>query len=481
MATEISIRKAVLIVATSKYANILLGMVFLAVLARLLTPEDFGVVAVVTVFTAFFRLISNLGMGPAIIQDKTLTNEEINHIFTFSVYVAIALVIVFSLLGFPIAWFYRNSEYIIICAILSLSLFFNVLNTVPNALLRKEGRFLLLGVRLIVVSIATYGITIALALMQFNHYALVIQSVLSAFFIFLWNLKSVKVCLRLKTDFLAVKKIKEYSGYQFWFNFINYFARNLDKLIIGRVWGVTPLAQYDKAYRFMLFPVQNLTFVLSSVLHPVLSKNQDNLEYIYNKYLRIVKILSLVGVFITAFCFWSSQEIIMLVFGSQWYEAVEYFRWLSLSIWAQMVASSAGAIYQSTGNTKLMFRSGLVHISISILAIIVGVMSDNLSILAACVSIGFIFKFFIEYFFLIKKGFKKKLTTFLYGFIPDAVVFSVLFTGLFFFSRLMDTSNFTLFFLLVFKLIFAGILYFFCLLITDQWKYIKEIVRYRKV
>jgi len=474
--SKISIKKATFITAISKYTNVLLGFIFLAILARLLTPEDFGIVAIVTIFTSFFSLISNLGIGPAIIQDKTLTNEEINHIFSFSVYASVISVILFCLLGFPLALFFGNQEYIFICAILSLSLFFNVLNTVPNALLRKKGRFLLLGVRSIVVSIGTYAITIVLALMQFNHYALIVQSILSALFVFVWNLKNVKLHLSLKIDFMAIKKIKKYSSYQFGFNFINYLARNLDKFIIGRIWGASALAQYDRAYRFMLFPINNSTLVLSSVLHPILSKDQDNLEYIYYKYMQIVKILSLLGVFITAFCFWSSQEIIILVFGNQWYEAANYFRWLSLSLWAQMVTSSAGAIYQSIGNTKLMFTSGLVHVSISICAIIIGILLGNLNTFALCVSIGFIVKFFVEYFFLVKKGFQKKLTAFLYAFIFDMIVFIILFVGLFCFSLFLDIIDFPLLSSFFLKLIFTIALFFFCIFFTGQWKFLKKIM-----
>jgi len=240
------------------------------------------------------------------------------------------------------------------------------------------------------------------------------------------------------------------------------------------------LAQFDRAYRFMLFPVKNLTWVISSVMHPILSKKQDDQEQIYLTYLKIVKPLSLMGVFFTAFCFWSSQEIIVLVFGSQWYEAVDYFRWLSLSIWAQMVASSAGAIYMSIGNTKLMFLSGLVHGSISVLVIVIGVLSGDLIVFTICISVGFIIKFFVEYLFLVKKGFKKKMSSFLYKFIPDTVIFAVLFMGLFLFSRLMSTTDFSLFLSLVMKLVLGIILYFACLFFTGQWKHVKGIIRREK-
>jgi PST family polysaccharide transporter len=421
-------------------------------------------------------MLANLGMGTAVIQDKTLTDVEINHIFTFSVYVAFGLGVLFCFFGFFLAWFYHNGVYVPIAIILSISLFFNTLNMIPNAILLKEKRFLLIGVRLIVVTVATYGVTIALALLGFKYYALVIQSVVSALLIFLWNLRNARLRLVLKIDFSSIKKIRAYSGYQFGFNFINYFARNLDNLIIGKVWGNVPLAQYDKAYRFMLYPVSNLTHVITPALHPILSEHQDDINFIYQKYIRVIKILSLLGVFISIFCFWCSEEIIILVFGNQWHEAINYFKWLSLSVWAQMVTSSAGVIYQSIGNTRLMFISGLIHVGISVVCILMGIQTGNLEKFSILIAGGFIVKFFVEYFFLIKKGFYKTIGPFLYTFVPDMIIGIVLYVGFFFFSKIIFILKLSLILSFSCKLLFSLMLYLFCLIITRQWKYIKNIV-----
>jgi PST family polysaccharide transporter len=473
---DISIKKATLINAVSKYSTVVLNIVFTAILSRILTPNDYGIVAIVTVFTTFFSWLADLGMGTAVIQDKTLSNDEINHIFIFTVYIAVGLVIVFSLFGFFIAWFYQNKSYIPIACILSISVFFNTVNTIPNALLLKKKRFFMVGMRLIIITICTYIITIILALLNFKYYALIIQSILSALFVFLWNLKNVRFNFFLKINIEIIKKIRQYSVYQFGFNFINYFARNLDNLIIGKVWGDVPLAQYDKAYRFMLYPINNLTRVISSTLHPILSEHQNNKEFIYQKYLQIIKILSILGIFISIFCFWCSTEIIILVFGNQWYDAISCFKWLSLSVWAQMVASSAGAIYQSIGNTKLMFMSGLVHVGISVICIFIGIQTGNMEKFSILVSSGFVIKFFIEYFFLIKKGFGKRFSCFLYNFIPDIIISIILFFSSFVFSRFLNNLSLSLMISFICKLIFIIIIYFICLLITKQWKYIKQYI-----
>jgi PST family polysaccharide transporter len=224
----------------------------------------------------------------------------------------------------------------------------------------------------------------------------------------------------------------------------------------------------------MLFPVQNLTHVIGGALHPILSEHQDNKEFIYQKYQQIIKLLSLLGVFVTVVCFWCSEEIIILVFGSQWYAAVGCFKWLSLSVWAQMVASSAGAIYQSIGNTRLMFISGLVHVGISVFCIFIGIQSGNLEHFSMIIAGGFIVKFFVEYFFLVRKGFSKSIIVFLSMFIPDVIMGVVLFLGLFFFSMLLLPSTLPLILALIYKLLFSVAIYLFCLMAAGKRKEIKK-------
>jgi PST family polysaccharide transporter len=226
----------------------------------------------------------------------------------------------------------------------------------------------------------------------------------------------------------------------------------------------------------MLYPVSNLTHVITPALHPILSERQDDKDFIYQKYIHVIKLLSLLGVFISVFCFWSSEEIVLLVFGNQWYDAVGCFKWLSLSVWAQMVASSAGAIYQSIGNTRLMFMSGLVHVCILVVCILLGIRTGNLVSFSILIAIGFIVKFFGEYFFLIKKGFGKKFSTFLYTFIPDMITGIVLFLGLLFLAHILNGLSVSLILSLVYKLLFSILLYFCCLMITGQWKQVKKLI-----
>ena len=111
---------------------------FSAVLARILLPEDYGVIGVMTVFTTFFSVLANMGIGTAVIQNKELSDYDVSNIFTFNLYVAVGLSIIFAIFSVPLSKFYGNSVYIPIGCLLSVSLFFSTMNMLPNALLMKE-------------------------------------------------------------------------------------------------------------------------------------------------------------------------------------------------------------------------------------------------------------------------------------------------------------------------------------------------------
>ncbi|RBP58227.1 PST family polysaccharide transporter [Alkalibaculum bacchi] len=468
-----SIRKATTINFFGKYTNIFVQLIYSAILARILSPEDFGVVAVVTVFTTFFSLIANIGIGPAIIQYRNIDEEDINHIFSLTVYIGLGIGILFALFSIPISIFYDDSVYIPIGALLAISLFFNTVNIVPNSLLLKAQRFKLVNLRLVLVSVLSAIPTIILALIGFKYYAIVIHSILVSFITFLWNFSTVKLKFVLKINTDSYKKIREFSSYQFAFSLVNYFSRNLDNLLIGKFIGSSALGFYDKSYRLMLYPVQNLTHVITPVLHPILSAHQDDRAYIYEKYLKVLKVLSLLGVFVSAYCYFAAEEIIMILYGEQWYASVPSFQLLALSIWAQMISSSTGSIFQSIGNTKLMFLTGTVSSVLIVGAILVGIGFDNINMVAGFVTLAFNMNIAISFYYLIKKGLGYSLREFAGKFVPDFIIFLITFVGLYFISQISFDH---LLISAIVKGIVAVALFAFGLLITKQYSTVKGIL-----
>ena len=420
-----SIKKAVYINATARYSTLFLGLLFSAVLARSLTPEDYGIVAVTVVFTTFFSLLSDLGLGAGIIQNKELDQEDIGHIFAFSLRLALVLAGAFALFSIPMSYFYGNPVYVPVGILLAVSLFFNTMNVVPNALLLKQKEFKSVALRIFCACIVSGIAGIVLALIGLKFYALVAQSIINSAFIFGWNYLSTRPPIARRVRRESLDRIRSDSGFLFGFNRINYFARNTDNLLIGKVMGPAQLGHYDKAYKLMLYPVNNLTHVITPVLHPILSEHQTNKEYIYDKYRQVVKVLSLLGAFITPFCWFACSEIIRIMYGQQWLAAIPCLQWMSLAMWAQMILSSAGSIFQSVGDTKRLFLSGSINAVLVVAFIIAGLLEGSITAVARNVALAYNIQFVATFYILVHLSLGLRCRDFLKGLLPDLAVMAV--------------------------------------------------------
>ena len=418
-----NMRRAVLINAAGRYAQILLNVVLGAVLARILTPEEFGTVAVVTVFTTFFSLFSEMGIGAAIVQKKDLSKGEIADLSGFMFYVAIALCIGFFLASWPIALFYGNGIYRKIGWILSFSLFCNAMDTVPRGILNRDKRFVSIALRTVLIYTATAGAAIFLALRGWGVYALAVQSVLSSLGTWLWDAAAARPPLRLRISLAPVRRVSSYSGFDFAFSLVNYFARNLDNLLTGKYIGAAPLGYYNKAYNLMLYPVRNLSGAVTPVLHPLLSDYQDDKKAVYEKTMLVVRTMACMGLLLAPVCFLCAGEIIRIVYGPQWEASVVCFRWMSISMATQMVNSCGGAIFRSIGNTKLLFMNGTLNACINILAILAGIFAGkSINALAMCISLAYIMHFFTAWIMLVKLGFGYSLIAFFRQLLPEGIL-----------------------------------------------------------
>ena len=157
----------------------------------------------------------------------------------------------------------------------------------------------------------------------------------------------------------SLRKIFSYSAYQFLFNVICYFSRNLDKLLIGKHMGMSELGYYEKSYRLMMLPLQNITQVITPVMHPIFSDLQNDKGKLATSYERIVRFLSFIGLPISVLLFFTAEEITLIIFGNQWLPSIPVFRILTLSVGIQIILSSSGSIFQAAGDTRSLFICGL--------------------------------------------------------------------------------------------------------------------------
>lgn len=469
-----SMKKAVAWTAIAKYSLAIVGILFAAILSRLLTPEQYGTVAVISVILSLFQLFCDMGFGTAVIQDKCLTNDQINDIFSWTLYIGLALQILFIGASFPISTFYEDSIYVPLGIILSFSLLFNAMNMIPNAVLLKQKRFKTITIRTIVASIISSLCTIIMAYKGLGVYALVIQSVLCALITLVWNELSVRLNFKLKPAFASIKKIWGYSIYQFLAQFFNFFSRNLDNLLIGKYFSKADLGQYNKSYHLMQMPISYIPGVVGPALHPILSEHQDDPKYIYHAYLKLLKFLSLLGCFISAFLFYVANEIVVILFGDQWHPAILPFKILALSVWFQLATNTFGPIYLSIGKTKLMFWSVAASCTLIVAAIIIGCLMGGIVNVASCVSVAYIINFFLSYWIMTKRGFGESFGKFLLTFWQEVVIFSVLIT-----LPLIPLNIDNIVLLFMVKSMIIVLVYFVLLIITKQYKHLQTLIPVR--
>jgi O-antigen/teichoic acid export membrane protein len=403
------IMSGVFYTAISKYLGIFISLLITAVLARLLTPADFGVIAISTVILAFFDLICNMGFGPAIIQHKRLSESELSDIFSFSILIGVLLGIVFFLLSRSIADYYHNEILINICRILAVDLLFISLNIVPNALMLKYKQFKQLAVFNLLIQIMLGVIAVLATYFGLGVYSLLIVPLGTNLFMFIINSIKlpVKLFFRFKIDFRSVQQILSFSIYQFLFNVVNYFSRNIDKLLIGKFIGMSGLGFYEKSYRLMMMPLSNVTNVITPTIQPIFSDFQNDKDRLLLYNMKIVRLLAFVGSVMTSFLFFSSKELILIVFGSQWQDAIPVFKILSLSVFVQMVDSVSGSTLQSSNSVKYLFISGFFCALINVGFILLGVFFlKSLKMIAVVVDIAFLLNLLVSFFYIYNKTFK---------------------------------------------------------------------------
>lgn len=366
-------RKYIQVSFITRYANLFIQIGIMAMLSRLLSPEEFGIVTVAQVFVVFFNIVGNTGISAAIVQDRTLEGTEISSIYKVSLAFAVVLSSMFYAIAPLIARFYSNPIYLGIIHYLSISLFFSVAAMVPQAIMQRDKEFKLIGVVNIIATLVSGGIGVFAAKQNASSYSIVFQSVAFAFCT--WVLSYRLSSFRFLSGFAwtGIRKIFHYSVYQFLFNFVNYFARNADNMLIGKYLGATSLGYYGRAYQLMMMPIQHLTFVINPVLHSVFSDSHNDKNQLYNNYLSVVRVLAFIGMLIGPICVVNANDIIALMFGRQWGAAATPFAILSISVPFQMITSTSGSIFQAANDTRRLFWSGMLNSTIIVGAFCVAI------------------------------------------------------------------------------------------------------------
>lgn len=443
-------------IAIAKYSGIIISLIITAVLARLISPDDFGVVAIATVIIAFFGLFTDIGISPAIIQHKELTKKDLSNIFSFTFWIGISLTILFYLASWAIADFYNNPTLKILCQLLSINLFFATINIVPNALFYKNKEFKFISIRSFSIQLLCGIFAIGAAFWGAKLYALIITPILSSILVFFISIYKYPQSLSLTFGINTIKKIFSYSIYQFLFNIICYFSRNIDKLLIGKHMGMVLLGYYEKSYRLMMLPLQNITQVITPVMHPIFSDYQNDLNQLAISYEKIIKILAFIGFPLSVLLYFTAHEAVLIIFGNQWVPSISIFKILSLSVGTQIILSSSGSIFQASNDTRSLFICGLFSSILNVGGIILGVFYFNtLNAIAWIIVLTFTINFIQCYFQMYIVTFKRSPLFFFSKLISPFIISIITAVILHLLNKYLDNDNIVISAILKFSVSFT--------------------------
>ena len=172
---------------------------------------------------------------------------------------------------------------------------------------------------------------------------------------------------------VSSKSLIGLSGNLTLFNFLAYFSRNSDSMVIGRFLGPASLGAYSMAYRLMLFPIQNLTTVATRALYPVMSKKQDSLEEVAVLYLRAVGLIVLVTAPLMAGLYVLRVPFVHFAFGARWGNVAEILGWLAPTGFIKSVVSTTGTVFMARGRTDIQLKLGILGTCLQVSAFLLGV------------------------------------------------------------------------------------------------------------
>lgn len=377
--TRKSVRGGAITIA-SQFFNALLQLASAVVLARLLSPEEFGLVAMVTAIITFANLFLELGLTTSTIQRANITPKQLSTVFWINVFAGIVLAVAVATASPLIAIIYGRDELLFIALILSINFVTSSLGSQPGALLTREMKFGRFAAATIIGSIANLGISVTLALQGYSYWSLVIGSVIG---VLTTSLLRVALCgwwPGLPTKDPEIVSMIRFGANIMAVNVANYFARNLDNILIGKYSGATDLGMYSRAYYLLMFPISNLRDPIIRVALPVLSKLQTDPTAFRAYYRRIAASLAFLSMPGTTFLFSFSTPIIHLTLGADWVGTIPLFKVLAIVAFIQPCASTTALVCMSLGLGQRFLRVGVAAALLTSVGFVIGIQWGALGI-----------------------------------------------------------------------------------------------------
>ena len=354
-----SVRGGVLTL-TSQGTQFVIQSVATVVLARLLTPADFGLVAMVTSITGLGSAFADLGLSEATIQRREISHAQVSALFWINIAVGLGLTALTAALSPILVWFYKEPRLRDITLVVSLTFLISGLRVQHDALLKRQMRFMAIAIRDIVSVAIAVPIAIVLALRGAGYWALVALPLVLNCTQMLLSWLMVRWTPGLPKRNAGVRSMVAFGGNVAASYFISTVNRSADNVLVGWYCGAGPLGLYSKAYNLLMLPVRQLSAPVGSVAVPAFSRIQSDPERFARYYLRLVNLIMWISAPVFGLLFVAARPVIVTVLGNQWHAAAPVFQILAISALGQLLLDSTIWLLVSRGQSKRLLRFLLV-------------------------------------------------------------------------------------------------------------------------
>lgn len=392
------------LMVTSQGLKFFFNMASAVILARLLTPQDYGLIAMVAVVTNFSYPFRNLGLSTATIQKPTIDNRQVSTLFWFNAGLSVAIMLLTMAFAPVVAWFYGEPRLTLITIALAAGFIFSGLAVQHEALLKRQMRFFGLAVSEFASMLAGTIAAITLAWWGVGVWALVGANLVTAFAFMtgVWIACRWRPGLPVRNS--GVRSMLKFGRNLTGNNVLNYIARNIDNLLIGRVWGPRQLGLYGRAYQLLLLPLEQISAPIDGVAVTVLSRLTDDPERYRGAYLRMLEKLAMVTMPGVALMIGTSDWLVRVMLGPQWVETGKIFAILGMLGLIEPISNTMGWLLISQGRTHHVLQWGIIDAVLSIAAILAGLPWGAIGVATAYAATGICLRKPLKFWFVMRTG-----------------------------------------------------------------------------
>ncbi|MGV7218134.1 lipopolysaccharide biosynthesis protein [Bradyrhizobium sp. UFLA05-112] len=353
-------------------ANLVLRLSFMMIMARLLDPEEFGLVAMATILTGFFEIFRTAGLSSATIQKASITGEQISTLFWINILVGTVLCLLCSATAPVLVSFYHEPRLFWVTVTLSVGFVFSAGGVQHSALLQRQLRYVALAIAETLSLLASFALGLIMACGAFGYWALVVSTIAAPAINTALMWASTGWMPGMPRRNAGIYQMLRFGGTITLNNLVMYFAYNLDKLLLGRFWGADALGLYGRAYQLINVPTSNLHAAVGGVVFSAISRLHDDPVRLRNYFLKGYSLVSSLTVPVSVFAAFFADDIVLVALGPKWTDATTMFRLLTPTIFVLGVINPTGWLIQSVGLQVRSLRIAFVIAPLVMTAYLIG-------------------------------------------------------------------------------------------------------------